>query len=253
MEKVNKMDKAIKSYWIGTGKYQDLYNDFYDYFVPTEGESNDKYGELLRSISRITYDYYNNGWGNDVSDFVDYLETHKMELSNYLPKGTTPINNLVRIWGDFWEMLNPSRDMDYYDEDEDEDGDWMDSSEAFSFVISKGDEIEKCMEEIIDAVLLLIKDKHPQAYEISKARHPKVVLNPDELERVAITEVELGEFGGENYTLRKVVGQNCWSLFKMDKNGTVDYTFADHYELDGHFNNVLKMCEEIINNQISRG
>ena len=49
------------SYWNDTGLYQKEYDDFYNELVPSSNEAETNHGELIRCISRLTYDYYNNG------------------------------------------------------------------------------------------------------------------------------------------------------------------------------------------------
>lgn len=51
-------------YWDGKGEYQDEYNRLWDKLVPGSGSAETSHGELLRIISRIYYDWYNNGFAN---------------------------------------------------------------------------------------------------------------------------------------------------------------------------------------------
>jgi len=78
------------SYWDNDGKYQDKYEYAWKTYIPASGEAEDGWPEALRAISRIGYDYYNNGFCNlwqtwdegptEMSDFykdfVDYLSYH---------------------------------------------------------------------------------------------------------------------------------------------------------------------------------
>jgi hypothetical protein len=52
---------APNSYWNGNGVYQKEYQSLFDLYVPTEGKAETICGELLRAISRLSYEYYNNG------------------------------------------------------------------------------------------------------------------------------------------------------------------------------------------------
>lgn len=52
------------SYWNNEGKYQEQYNAAWKALIPIEGEAEDGLPEALRAISRIGYDYYNNGFCN---------------------------------------------------------------------------------------------------------------------------------------------------------------------------------------------
>jgi hypothetical protein len=78
------------TYWDNEGKYQEQYSKAYAKLVPFHGEAEDGLPEALRAISRIGYDYYNNGFCNlwrewddgDIEmdsyyeDMVDYLRHH---------------------------------------------------------------------------------------------------------------------------------------------------------------------------------
>lgn len=50
-----------KNYWNNTGLYQEDYNDLYKKHVPASGPAATLNGELIRAISRLSYEYYNNG------------------------------------------------------------------------------------------------------------------------------------------------------------------------------------------------
>jgi len=87
-----------KTYWDNEGKYQEQYDRAWKQLIPLHGEAEDGLPEALRAISRIGYDYYNNGFCNlwqgweDVDDYgeeymeykidsfyedmIDYLERH---------------------------------------------------------------------------------------------------------------------------------------------------------------------------------
>lgn len=50
-----------KSYWDSNGVYQKEFDEFYNKLVPLSGASLTLNGELIRSISRLFYEYCNNG------------------------------------------------------------------------------------------------------------------------------------------------------------------------------------------------
>jgi len=67
-EKVNsvlvpdvKTTELGKSYWDESGAYQKEYKELYDKLVPSSGSSETLHGELIRAISRLFWDYCNNG------------------------------------------------------------------------------------------------------------------------------------------------------------------------------------------------
>lgn len=53
-----------KTYWNNEGKYQADYDRLWAKLVPDSGRAETMRGELLRAISRIYYDRFNNGFGN---------------------------------------------------------------------------------------------------------------------------------------------------------------------------------------------
>ena len=50
-----------KMYWNGEGAYEAEYQRLYDELVPASGRSNSFQGEVMRAVSRMYYEYYNNG------------------------------------------------------------------------------------------------------------------------------------------------------------------------------------------------
>ena len=112
MSKINKdtqvKDQPWGSYWDNEGKYQQEYDAAWKALIPASGEAGDGLPEALRAISRVGYDYYNNGFCNlwhswddgdgeyDVKmdpyyeDLVAYLEWHVppklyREFKDWLP------------------------------------------------------------------------------------------------------------------------------------------------------------------------
>lgn len=57
-------DKTSAGYWNERGVYQAEYDRLYKELVPQQGEADTHHGELLRSISRLYWDFFNNGGGN---------------------------------------------------------------------------------------------------------------------------------------------------------------------------------------------
>tara|TARA_Y100000114_G_scaffold110177_1_gene103781 strand:- start:1654 stop:2145 length:492 start_codon:yes stop_codon:yes gene_type:complete len=50
-----------KTYWNDEGIYQTEYNELYKILVPDCGDAPTIQGELIRVVSRLNYDYFNNG------------------------------------------------------------------------------------------------------------------------------------------------------------------------------------------------
>ena len=74
---VKKQTENGKSYWDGNGAYQEEFDKLYNELVPDSGEAKTVVGELVRSISRLTYEYYNNG-NQNACDFI-YEEVYDEE------------------------------------------------------------------------------------------------------------------------------------------------------------------------------
>ena len=53
-----------QAYWDNKGKYQEQYNAAWKQLIPESGQAEPGLPEALRAISRIGYDYYNNGFCN---------------------------------------------------------------------------------------------------------------------------------------------------------------------------------------------
>ncbi len=60
------------TYWNGTGQFQSAYNELLK-LMPFTGAADTLAGELIRSVSRLGYDFYNNGMGNNTSGAVNFL------------------------------------------------------------------------------------------------------------------------------------------------------------------------------------
>ena len=82
----------IKTYWNQSGKYQAEYDALYDTLIPSMGNASTLEGELLRAISKIYYDAYNNGYGNNLSGAYNFLVKHAYGI---LPMNFCKIKELV--------------------------------------------------------------------------------------------------------------------------------------------------------------
>lgn len=81
-----KSTKLGKSYWNNSGAYQKEYDKLYEKLVPSQGEAKTLNGELIRSASRLYYDYCNNGNCNAV---VTDIETEHCTCSYCNGSGTS--------------------------------------------------------------------------------------------------------------------------------------------------------------------
>lgn len=50
-----------KKYWNGEGAYNEEYKRLCEEMVPDSGRANSYQGEVIRAVSRMYYEYYNNG------------------------------------------------------------------------------------------------------------------------------------------------------------------------------------------------
>jgi len=65
--KTQKLETPLgNSYWALNGAYQKEYDVNYDKLVPASAEAETIHGEMIRSVSRLFYDYCNNGNCNAV-------------------------------------------------------------------------------------------------------------------------------------------------------------------------------------------
>jgi hypothetical protein len=73
-------------YWDNNGQYEDKAAELQE-LVPSSGETDTLRGELWRAATKIYYDYYNNGWGNDWRApfaFIDKYGNMSPDVSEYL-------------------------------------------------------------------------------------------------------------------------------------------------------------------------
>jgi hypothetical protein len=63
-------------YWHEAGKYQADYARLCDELIPAVGKADTVAGEMLRSVTRLAYDLYNNGMGNNTSGAANFLLHH---------------------------------------------------------------------------------------------------------------------------------------------------------------------------------
>lgn len=63
------------TYWNNQGRYQAQYNELVK-LMPFFGPAETLAGELIRAVSKLGYDFYNNGMGNNTSGAVNFLNHH---------------------------------------------------------------------------------------------------------------------------------------------------------------------------------
>lgn len=70
-----------QTYWENNGKHQELYERLYEQLVPEIGDAATQEGQLLRYMSNLYYDLYNNGWCN-----WDVYEEARLFIAYFLIK-----------------------------------------------------------------------------------------------------------------------------------------------------------------------
>ena len=85
------IDKPSGVYWDNEGKYQGQYDRAWKKLIPASGEAKDGLPESLRAISRIGYDYYNNGfcnlwhsWDDGDGEYDVKMDPYYEDLVDYL-------------------------------------------------------------------------------------------------------------------------------------------------------------------------
>lgn len=61
-------------YWHEAGKHQADYARLCDALIPGMGAADTVAGEILRSVTRLAHDLYNNGMGNNTSGAANFLK-----------------------------------------------------------------------------------------------------------------------------------------------------------------------------------
>lgn len=93
------MEKEIKvtpSYWNGDGKYQDVHNVLWSRWVPQSGESALYYGEVVRGLGRLWYEWGNNGNCNATDrDAVDGVSDMYYEFLMKIDKNIPNVSDKV--------------------------------------------------------------------------------------------------------------------------------------------------------------
>jgi len=75
-----------KTYWKNAGEHQGAAN-FLDELVPISGQAETLKGEIWRAATKIYYDFYNNGFGNNwtspASFLIDFVPSLNQEIKDF--------------------------------------------------------------------------------------------------------------------------------------------------------------------------
>jgi hypothetical protein len=162
----------MNTYWNHSGKYQALSDKLMDELVPSQGKADTFGGELLRASGRIYYDAYNNGFLNNTSGALNFLQEwcpcpNLMEALRHLESKvntggysdiTSTTEKVLEDMVDFvvsWVDANPEKasqpnevdlfeyQQDDYEEEPDEDDDVCDyccSTHCYDYECQDDDE-----------------------------------------------------------------------------------------------------------------
>lgn len=84
----------IQNFWDRTHPLTPLVDRLEEKFIPPDGATKFVESELLRASSRLHYDYYNNGFGNNMSQAIAYIEKYHFPVASEAFKAAfEPIRN----------------------------------------------------------------------------------------------------------------------------------------------------------------
>lgn len=135
-DRVNLPDGPM-TYWNGTGRLQNEYNELYEKLVPSQGAAETIEGEVLRASSKIVYRHFNDGDLFNQASF-DQLEQYIGRVANYDDLAEKAIEFALKAQGNYhpntgWDSLDvmdygPTDDDNGWDEedeyDDEDDTNW---------------------------------------------------------------------------------------------------------------------------------
>jgi hypothetical protein len=141
------------SYWNHKGRHQKLYDRLYAKLVPDNGEAGSDSGELLRTMSNVYYDIYNNGGCNLLDSKLSDLEQ---------------LEHLTRVWAingqaKTFELIRGYASTDTSDRQHCGNCSCVyvdDDRQHFTL-----DQIKQPLEDLVDAVVM-------KAYQMSRRKMP---------------------------------------------------------------------------------
>jgi hypothetical protein len=95
-DEVDTVQSSFKPlYWNNKGPHQADYDRLWNKLVPDSGSAETIRGELLRSISKIYYDRYNNGFGNQNNSAAEFIKTQSHKIRPFL-KNRQALDNFLK-------------------------------------------------------------------------------------------------------------------------------------------------------------
>jgi hypothetical protein len=141
------------TYWAKKGRHQKIYDRLYAKLVPDSGEAGSDAGELLRTVSNVYYDIYNNGGCNLLDAKLSDLETLESLTRTWGINGQAKTFEMIRGYAS--DDMSPDKHSDncdchYVDDDQ----------RHFSL-----DELRNPLELLVDAVI-------EKAHQLSRRKVP---------------------------------------------------------------------------------
>ena len=139
----------MKHYWNGDHDRQSEYDQLYKELVPAEGKAETVNGELIRCISRLTYEYCNNGNLNavDVDDEYETLD----RVIGYKRSTYVQLNEFYGYFLDFLRKYISSSSVDCIQDI------ILDAPESTNKRSYYSDDRMSCYDKVTDLVLDYIK------------------------------------------------------------------------------------------------
>lgn len=92
------------SYWSRKGRHQKRYDRLYAKLVPDSGEAGSDAGELIRTVSNVYYDIYNNGGCNLLDSKLSDLETLESLIRTWGIKGQAKTFEMIRGYASSYDV-----------------------------------------------------------------------------------------------------------------------------------------------------
>lgn len=178
-DRVNLPDGPM-TYWNGTGRLQNEYNELYKKLVPSQGAAETIEGEVLRASSKIVYRHFNDGDLFNQASF-DQLKQYIGTVTDYDDLAEKAIEFALKAQGNYhpntgWDSLDV---MDYGPEEDDYDDGYDDYAEY------PDDDDEELEEGIPSSGEHKIRSA---TKFVRAARHIGATINDDGEELVAVIE-----------------------------------------------------------------
>jgi hypothetical protein len=139
-------------YWNSTSPYFAEYQEFWNELVPESDAADTLQGELLRMVTRIMYDYYNNGFGNSRKEEAIFLNRNRDKFK--------PLMKNPRNWDEFYDWYS-SRNFGVDDDREDpyEEENYYREQNVYEMYVSKYEEkkIEEQLDDIMDGIVKFVR------------------------------------------------------------------------------------------------